>query len=261
MENTLILTPLVLYLLATLFYLTRLLVDRPRLGFIGLRLLMLGGAAQLVQIVWRWFIVGQTPFATFFDFFQISALLIVMVFVSLCFFKRFYAAAPLFVVFADILYLISITYHGSGTLTGHLLGKSYFFIHLTSIFLTLVGFSVALILAILYFVSEKKLKNKELSGWMAKLPPLDVLEKGHDQSLTLAFVLLTFVIVTGAGFSKMVSGHYLSFDGKQVGALITWGYFAFLLNLRGRLNLFGHRGMLWSVAGLIALGFVYFLGF
>lgn len=257
METFLVLAPLALYLLATLLYLVRLLVEKPLIGVVALRVVIAALFLQLVQFEWA-FWVGDWP-ATYFDFFQLSGALVALVFVVLCFYKKFYAAAPFFVLCIDILMLISVTYHNSSPPTGHPPG--YFFIHMASIFLTLVAFAVALIAAVLFLISEQKLKSKEFSGWMAKLPPLKVLEELHQKSLMMAFILLTLVIVTGAGYAKMTQGHYLMFDVKQIGTILVWGYFALLQALRLHLSLVGHRGMMWGLAGLVGVFLVFMIGF
>lgn len=261
MEHFLILSPLVLYFLATLVYLARLLVNRPVLGFVGLRLVVLGVGLQIAQFVHRTWSLGQLPFLEFFDFFRFAALSLAVIFVGLCIFKKYYATAPLFVISIDILYLFSLTYQNSFPLTGHNSGGAYLFIHIVSLFLTMVAFWVVLITAVLYLVAENKIHNKEFSGWMAKLPPLNELESLNDTMTTLAFVLLTLVIVTGAGYAKITQGHYLTMDFKQWGAVVVWGYFACVTNLRQRLGLLGRRGALWALCGGIGMGVVFAAGF
>jgi ABC-type uncharacterized transport system permease subunit len=259
MEKFLILAPLALYFLAIGLYLTRLLWEKSLISVVALRVVIAALFLQLLQFVYQLVFLAEPWPATYFDFFQLSGALVALVFVGLCFYKKFYAAAPFFVLCINILMLISVTYHHPSPLIGH--SPGYFFIHMASIFLTLVAFAVALIAAALFLISEQKLKNKEFSGWMAKLPPLPILEDLYQKSLKVAFILLTLVIVTGAGYAKITQGHYLMFELKQLGALGVWFYFALLQALRWRLRLVGHRGILWGMAGLVAVFGVFIIGF
>lgn len=261
MEKFFVLAPLSLYLLATLLYLLRLLVEKPLFSVVALRLVIAALLFQFLHFVYQWFILGKGWPLSYFDFFQLSGALVALVFVGLCFYKKFYAAAPLFVLCIDILILLSVTYHHDSPWSDRPLGSGYFLIHMTGIFSTLVAFALALIAAALFLISEQKLKNKEFSGWMAKLPPLSVLEGLYKRSLKIAFILLTLVIVTGAGYAKITQGYYLSFDAKQLGAVAMWCYFAFLQILEGPLKLAGHRGIVWGMAGLVAVFGVFMIGF
>lgn len=251
---------LIFYLIATTFYLLRLIVGRPIFSVIGLRVTMFTALLQAATLAWH-VVAFQRPFFTsYLDYFQTSALVLAVLFVILCFAKGFYAGGPLFIALIDVFCILSLTYENPYSLAVPMRGQGYLIFHLSAIFLSLSAFGVGLVSAVLFLLAERQLKTKRFEGYLAKLPPLAVLDEVHYKALYAGFVLFTFAIITGAGYSKLATGHYVAENLKQVLSLFMWLFFAVLLNFRVRRGWHGHRGVLLSLLGFAGMGLLFFVG-
>lgn len=251
---------LVLYLVATLFYLLRLILGRAIFSVLGLRVTIVAAVLQGIVLVLHGLHSDRPFFSSYLDYYQTSSLVLALFFIVLCFTKRFYAAGPLFIALIDVFCILSLAYGHPDILTVPERGQGYLIFHLSSIFLSLSVFAIGLISAILFLIAERQIKVKEFRGWVAKLPPLASLEDVHDKALYVGFLLFTFAILTGAGFSKVTTGHYLAENFKQMLSFALWIFFAVLLNFRVRQGWQGHKGIILSLTGFLGLVLLFFVG-
>lgn len=249
---------LAVYVVATLFYLLRLIINHQKLSAIALRVTVIGLICQLGVLGWHFFLRDSRIPWSYLEYFQLTSVTLSVVFVGLCFFKRFYSAGPFFITLIDLFYVFSLSVHNPhlAAFTGH--GARYLYIHLICIFLSLAIFSIALTVAIMFLLSEWQIKHKRFDGIVSRFPALSELNDIHYRTLYAGFIFFSFAILTGAGYSKMVHGHYLSNDPKQFLSFLSWCFFAILLNFRVRQGWQGHKGVLLSLAGFsgIVLSFV-----
>ena len=134
-----------------------------------------------------------------------------------------------------------------------LLQNHWAFSHLVFSILALVGFMITLTLGLLYLASEYNFKKKKTSRFLDKLPPLETLEKLHYTTLYVAFLFFSAGIITGAGWSKSVTGLYISGDKKQLISFAIWVFFAVFLNIRVFRGWVGRRGVLLSMIGFLGI--------
>lgn len=252
---------LTLYLIATLFYLLRLILGRVIFSVIGLRVTMLAALVQAITIAVHVFVLKRPFFTSYFDYFQTSAWLLAVLFVILCFTRNFYAAGPLFITLIDVFCILSVTFPNPYILAAPMRGQGFLIFHLCSIFLSLSVFAIGLVSAILFLLVENRLKAKKFEGWSAKLPPLKDLDDVHYRALYAGFLLFTAAIISGAGYSKMNTGHYVADDLKQILSIALWLFFAVLLNLRVQRGWQGHKGVVLSLAGFAGMALLFFVGF
>jgi len=250
------------YLMATLLYLLRTIYDRPALTALGLRLVFGAALAQTCFLIWHFVkIRGAWPHG-YFEFFQLTSLLLAYAFIGLCFIKRFYRSGVLFLVTIVLFNALSYVQHTWAS--NHLEGLSLFTqqAHIAVSFLCLLFYSLAAIITILFLSSERQIKHKQISSLLAKLPALTTLETLQHKTMSLGFVFLTLVIVSGTLFSKLQTGHYFDWhQGKQHGSLFCWFYFALLFCVKSSKKMHGHRSIVYSLFGLILLVLLFFIGF
>lgn len=258
--QTLFFSILVFYLIATMFYLLRLIVGKPLFSVVGLRITMFTALLQAVTLAWHVAAFHRPFFTSTLDYFQTSALILSVIFVTLCFTKDFYAAGPLFITLIDVFCILSLTYENPYLLNAPPRGQGFLIFHLSAIFLSISAFAVGLVSATLFLMAERQLKTKRFEGFLAKLPPLAVLDEVHYKALYAGFVLFTGAIVTGAGYSKIITGHYVGENLKQVFSVLMWFFFAVLLNFRVRKGWHGHRGVLLSLIGFAGMLLLFFVG-
>jgi ABC-type uncharacterized transport system permease subunit len=253
-------TVLSLYLFATLFYLLRLIFGKPVFSALALRVTMVGALAQLGVLVFHFIQMPKPWMLTYLEYLQLSALVLAVLFIVLCFTKRFYGSGPFFIAFIDLFCIYSLTLENPFLENLPRAGSGYLSIHLICIFLSLSVFSIGLVVALMFLLSERQLKHKQFDGIVSRFPSLAVLDSIHYKSLYVGFVLFTFAIITGAGYSKMMTGHYLANDSKQFVSIACWIFFAVLLNFRVRQGWQGHKGVLLSLVGFVGMVFLFILG-
>lgn len=251
---------LILYLIATFFYLMRIIINKKIFSALGLRVTIFTAIVQALILAAHWFFSPQKNAPSYLDYFQLTALSLAVIFIFLCFKKKMYALGPVLVPLVVAFCILSLVYENPYSFTTTGPGFGYLFYHLASIFLSFGAFSLGLISAVAFLLLEKQLKLKKLEGWIAKLPPLSVLEEIHYKSLYVGFILLSLTIVTGAGFSKTATGYYVSGDLKQILSLVCWVFFAILLNFRVSQGWRGKKGVLLSLLGFAALILLFFVG-
>ena len=95
-------------------------------------------------------------------------------------------------------------------------------------------------------------------GWLARLPPLLVLERILFRLITFGFLMLTLTALTGVVFTDQVFGRPLRFDHKTVFTLVSWLLFGTLLVGRRLRGWRGRTALAFTTAGfaLLLLGYV-----
>ncbi len=249
-----------LYLVATLFYLLRLITGKPILSALGLRVTMLGAVAQFLVLVFHLVSLPKPLALTYLEYFQLSAFFLTISFIILCFKKKFYGSGPFVIALVDIFCVYSLTFDNSDLTSQTMTASGYLSFHLISIFLSMSFFSLGLVIAIMFLLSEKQVQSKKIEGIVAKFPSLAVLDDTHYRALYTGFVFFTLAILMGAGHAKMMSGRYLANNLTQVGSIVSWLFFAMFLNLRVRQGWQGHKGILLSLIGFASMIFLFIVG-
>lgn len=250
----------ILYLVATLFYLLRVLTLKRVLAAVGLRITMVTAVLQAAVLMAHFITQPGQAFSSYLDYFQLTALALALVFVALCLLRDFHAAGPVFLPLIVAFNILSLTHDNPYSFITTRPGYGWLSYHLASIFLSLAAFSLGLVSAVTFLLLERQIKLKRIVGWTAKLPPLAVIDGIHYKSLYAGFIFFSLTIITGAGFAKATTGHYLSGDFKQVLSILIWVFFALLLNLRVSQGLQGHKGVLASLFGFAGMVLLFFVG-
>jgi ABC-type transport system involved in cytochrome c biogenesis permease subunit len=92
---------------------------------------------------------------------------------------------------------------------------------------------------------------------LSNLPSITTLESASYRAISLAFFLMTVVLITGALWAHYAWGRYWAWDPKETGALAIWINYAIYLHTRRTAGL---SGPLSSVMGLFGL-LVIIIGF
>lgn len=136
-------------------------------------------------------------------------------------------------------------------------GSPAFRVHFIIAMLAYSLFTLAALHAMLMAFAERRLHDARLSRILSTLPPLLTMEALLFRLIGIAFVLLTFTLVSGLFFSESLFGTAFRVDHKTVFAFISWLLFGALL--LGR-HLRGWRGRLalrWTLAGFVTLMLAY----
>jgi len=196
---------------------------------------------------------GYPFFRSSFDTYQVLSLTLVVVYLLL---SHYFPIAILgLLVLPTVLcfFVLSLTYHQAWMITESLLNNTWAFLHLLFVFVSLAIFTMSLLTGLAYLFQEYRLKAKKWGTWMDKLPALEVLDRVHYRALYIGFIFFTVGIVMGGGWSKSVTGYYVTGGVKQMLSLGVWIFLALLINLRVSQGWLGRKGILLAFVGFIGL--------
>lgn len=221
---------------------------------VALRLTLIGFLVHLASLVIHLSNTGLPFLVGSFETYEVVGASVAATFLVLSFLprRRFFVLGIVLVPVALLFTILALTQRIAYSLPGHFLQNPWAFVHLVFVSIGMAIFIVAFGTGLLYLVREERLKRKKMGGFLERLPSLEEMDLMYYRLLYTGFVFYSIGIVTGGGWSKSVSGYYLSGDFKQILSLAIWVFFALFLNLRKTQGWIGKRGILVSSAGFIA---------
>lgn len=130
-------------------------------------------------------------------------------------------------------------------------------IHVGTIFMGNGLFAIAFLVAIMYLIQERHIKQKRLRGLFTRLPSLATLDAVNHHALLYGFPLLTVGMITGSVYAQVALGSYWQWDPKEVWSLITWLFYAALVHERVAAGWRGRKAALLSIACFAILLFTF----
>ena len=127
-------------------------------------------------------------------------------------------------------------------------------IHVSTAIIAYGSFGVSFAVSLLYLLRGKRKDNE---FWQKNIPEEERLDLISYRAVSLGFLFLTFVIITGAIWAEQAWGCYWSWDPKETWALITWIIYAIYLHLRISRGWKGKTAAVFAVIGFIAVIFTY----
>jgi len=116
----------------------------------------------------------------------------------------------------------------------------------------------AIIIGLVIFVATAIVVLDLKIEWIrGVLPNADMLDSIGYTIITIAFPLMTMVIVTGAVWAKYAFGHYWQWDPKETASLITWIIYTAYLHSRVSLNWSDRSVAVISIIGFASVVFTY----
>ena len=105
------------------------------------------------------------------------------------------------------------------------------------------------------FLLRGRMRNNPF--WQKHIPEEKKLDSISYRAVSLGFLFLTFVIITGAIWAESAWGSYWSWDPKETWALITWFIYAIYLHQRIVRGWKGRAAAIFAVIGFICVIFTY----
>ncbi len=131
-------------------------------------------------------------------------------------------------------------------------------IHVLAAIIATGAFAVGGMLSALYLVKQSALRRGKVhaTGFLAKLPALEVMERVSYRLHAIGFPIWTFAaLVAGPIWAKAAWGSYWNWDPKEVWAFITWVVYAGYLHARATA---GFRGRIAAIIALVGLATLLF---
>ncbi len=134
------------------------------------------------------------------------------------------------------------------------LRSNWLAIHVSSAIISYGAFGVSFAVSFIYLL-RSRMENHEF--WNQHVPGQEKLDLISYRAVSLGFLFLTLVIVTGAIWAERAWGSYWSWDPKETWSLVTWIIYAIYLHLRISRSWKGKSAALFAVIGFICVIFTY----
>ena len=254
LETILFTVAVVGYLLAAAGFFLFLALKKEKAGKAAQGLMAAAFAAHTLAILARVLGAGRLPLTNQYEFATSFAWGI-----TLCYliFSRKYRLRALGAFVSPVVFLI-IGYAAMQSREVHelmpALQSGWLGIHVTTAIISYGAFGVAFGASALYLLRQRM---KDDSFHQEHIPSLERLDLVSYRAISLGFLFLTLVIVTGAIWAERAWGRYWSWDPKETWSLITWIIYALYLHVRISRGWKGKKASLFAVIGFVCVVFTY----
>lgn len=132
-------------------------------------------------------------------------------------------------------------------------------IHVITVFIGEASFALACGVGLLYLIQEHAIKSKHHGFFFRRLPSLELLDSTGYACIIVGFTMLSFGLMSGFVYAKLVWGKFWSWDPKEIWSGITWLLYAALLHQRLSVGWRGRRAAIMAIIGFAVVLFT-FLG-
>jgi cytochrome c-type biogenesis protein CcsB len=226
-------------------------------GRLGYLLTVIAVAAHLVALVGRGMAADphRVPWGNMYEFTLSGTFVVAAAYVVLH--RRLALAwmAPLVLTFVLGCLMIAVLwlYEPVAQLT-EALNSYWLVIHVISAILATGAFTLGGITSGVYLVKLKA--GPRETGWLARVPSLDVLDQVAYRIHAFGFPVWTFaVLITGPIWAHQAWSSYWNWDPKEVWAFITWVVYAGYLHARATAGWRGRNAAILALVGLATLWF------
>ena len=127
-------------------------------------------------------------------------------------------------------------------------------LHVSTAIISYGSFGVSCAVSAMFLLRER-MHDSEF--WQKNVPEGKKLDLISYRAVSLGFLFLTMVLITGAIWAEQAWGSYWSWDPKETWALITWFIYAIYLHLRISRGWKGKSAAIFAVIGFVCVIFTY----
>ena len=230
-----------------------------RLGRIGVALTILGCALHFASLVTRGLASDpiRVPWGNMYEFTLAGTFGVALMYLVLM--RRYHLrwmGLPVTAFLVVVLMLdVLLLYVPAGPLVPAL--HSYWLvIHVAAAVTASGAFAVGALASGLYLVKDRAERRGTVSGYLARLPELTVLDRVAYRVHAFGFPIWTFAaLVAGPIWAEYAWGSYWNWDPKEVWAFITWVIYAAYLHARATA---GWKGKAAAIIALVAFSSLLF---
>lgn len=135
------------------------------------------------------------------------------------------------------------------------LNSAWLIIHVSCAIIATGAFTVAGVTTVLYLLKASAEKRGRTTGYLARLPPSETLDRMAYRLVAFGFPIWTAAVIFGAIWAQYAYGSFWSWDPKETWALITWIAYAAYLHARATA---GWRGRIAASIAVVAFATVIF---
>ena len=134
------------------------------------------------------------------------------------------------------------------------LRSNWLAVHVSSAIISYGAFGVSFAVSLMFLLRKRMEGNR---FWQDHIPQENRLDLISYRAISLGFLFLTFVMVTGAIWAEQAWGSYWSWDPKETWSFITWIIYAIYLHLRISRGWKGKSAAVFAVIGFLCVIFTY----
>ncbi len=250
---------IIFYMLSTIGYLIYLFLQKDYLQKTGFYLLATGFLCHTAEMSYRFVQSGHFPVSNLHETLSLAGWTIAGVFLLFQYRIRLKIlgiyAAPLI----TIVMVIAARLPNVPSETHKILNSLWLVLHVVAIFIGEASLALACGAGLLYLVQENAIKSKKRGFFYKRLPSLELLDNTGYACIVTGFAMMTFGLITGLIYAKLIWGKFWSWDPKEVWSGITWLLYATLLHQRFMIGMRGRRAAIMSIIGFAVILFT-FLG-
>ena len=253
-ENVLFTVTMVCYLAAMVIYVLFFVLKKETLGKIAGFASLAGFLFHTVALVVRGIGAGRLPMTNQYEFATSFAWGICLCFLFFLWKYRFRVLGVF--VMPVIFFVIGYAAMQSREVRELMpaLRSNWLAIHVSSAIISYGAFGVSFAVSLIFLIRQR---FKRDTFWDSHIPEPDRLDQISYRAVSLGFLFLTFVIVTGAIWAERAWGSYWSWDPKETWSLITWLIYAIYLHLRLNRGWRNKNAAVFAVIGFVCVIFTY----
>jgi len=226
-------------------------------GRLGYLLTIIAVLAHFVALVGRGMAAdpNRVPWGNMYEFTLSGTFVVAAAYVVLH--RRLALAwmAPLVLAFVLVCLMIAVLwlYEPVAQLT-EALNSYWLVIHVVSAILATGAFTLGGMTSAVYLIKART--GERESGWLSRVPSLDVLDQVAYRIHAFGFPVWTFaVLITGPIWAHQAWSSYWNWDPKEVWAFITWVVYAGYLHARATAGWRGRNAAILALVGMATLWF------
>lgn len=253
-ENVLFTTAIILYILATVFYFVFFALKQEKVTKFANGSMFIAFAIHTAALITRGIGAGRLPLTNQYEFATSFAWGICLCYLIFLWRFKFQALGAFVspVIFIIIGYAAMQSKEVKELMPA--LKSNWLAIHVLTAIISYGSFGVAFSVSLMFLIRQYQ---KHSTFWQTQVPEEQKLDSISYRAVSLGFLFLTLVIVTGAIWAEYAWGSYWSWDPKETWVLITWIIYAIYLHLRISKGWRGKSAAIFAVVGFICVIFTY----
>lgn len=254
---TLLKVAFIVYLVASVCYVTYLVSKAAKVGMAGTGLLIFGVLFHIASVVVRTIAAGRPPFMNVYEFIMSFTLGFALVYLVVEFTSRNRMLGAFIVPLIAMFAFVDTRMSSEVNAIMPALRSIWRVPHITTALLAYAGFGTAFMLGIMQLI-QTRAERKGLAFWLGRLPASKVIDQITYRTVAFGFFMLTFGIITGSVWAQMAWGKYWTWDPKEVWSAITWLIYAAYLHTRTAMGWRGSKSAVLAIIGFMATLFTLF---
>lgn len=253
-ENTIFTIAMVLYLVSMVLYVFFFVLKKEVLGKIAGYIVCGAFLFHTIALITRGIGAGRLPLTNQYEFATSFAWGICLCFLIFLWKYKFQALGAFVtpVIFLVIGYAAMQSREVRELMPA--LRSNWLAIHVSSAIISYGAFGVSFAVSLMFLIREKMSGNE---FWQKHIPEGEKLDLISYRAVSLGFLFLTFVMVSGAIWAERAWGSYWSWDPKETWSFVTWIIYAIYLHLRISKGWKGKSAAIFAVIGFVCVIFTY----